>query len=195
MITLNSNKILPHGEAMDDESKNKLKDVLSTIDPVEFKWDETNTTVGIIAQEVGGIMSDGTIDLGGGYDTITVGPVDTTPIDLGSIDMSSITITGAVGSSGAYLSSNGITGSTWTIGSSQPSINIGSEGTKSYIQTNKHKIDIDELGDMMETLKKRLLILTPNFEQMEKYPMLKELYDEYKAMERLLGGPDSEKQE
>jgi hypothetical protein len=81
--------------------------------------------------------------------------------------------------------------STWTMGSSQPSINITNENGKNYIKTKKHNIDIDELGDMMETLKKRLLILTPNFEQMEKYPMLKEMYDEYKAMERLLGGPDS----
>ena len=54
------------------------------------------------------------------------------------------------------------------------------------------KIDIDELADMMATLKKRLLILTPSFEMHEKYPMLKEMYDEYKAMERLLSGPDSD---
>lgn len=173
---------------MDDHDKNKLKDVLSAIDPVEFQWDNNmSTQPGIIAQEIGSIMPDGTINVGDSYDTITLGPVDTTPIDLGSISITSI---GAFGSSGGYLSSNGTSQSIYTIGSSQPSINIGSEGTKSYIQTNKHKIDIDELGDMMETLKKRLLILTPNFEQMEKYPMLKEMYDEYKAMERLLSGPD-----
>ena len=62
---------------------------------------------------------------------------------------------------------------------------------KTYIKTNKHTIDLDELGDMMETLKKRLLILAPDFEKHEKYPMLKELYNEYKAMEALLSGPDS----
>jgi hypothetical protein len=166
---------------MDNDSKSKLKDVLSAIDPVEFKWDETNmsTQPGIIAQEI----DTATIDLSSSYDTISIGP-----IDLGSISITG----GAVGSSGAYLSSNGMNASTWSIGSSSPSINIANESGKNYIQTNKHKIDIDELGDMMETLKKRLLILTPNFEQMEKYPMLKELYDEYKAMEKLLGGPDSE---
>lgn len=162
---------------MDDSDKNKLKDVLSTIDPIEFKWEETNTTVGFVAQEVDST----TIDLS--YDTISIAP-----IDLGSISITS----GAVGSSGAYLSSNGMNASTWTIGSGQPSINIANEGGKSFIQTGKSKIDLDELADIMETLKKRLLILTPNFEQMEKYPMLKELYDEYKAMERLLSGPDSE---
>ena len=168
---------------MDDDSKNKLKDVLSAIDPIEFKWDDTNmsTQTGFTAQEI----ETATIDLSGTYDTITLGPIN--PIDLGNI-----TITGAAGSSGAYLNSNGMGASTWTIGSSQPSINIASEAGKNYIQTNKHKIDLDELGDLVETLKKRLLVLTPSFEMHEKYPMLKELYDEYKAMEKLLGGPDSE---
>jgi hypothetical protein len=161
---------------MNDSDKNKLKDVLSAIDPVEFKWDETNTTVGFVAQEVDST----TIDLS--YDTISIAP-----IDLGSISITS----GAVGSSGAYMSSNGMNTSTWTIGSSQPSINIANEGGKNIIKTAKHEIDIDELGDMMATLKKRLLILTPNFEMHEKYPMLKEIYDEYKAMEKLLSGPDN----
>lgn len=52
-------------------------------------------------------------------------------------------------------------------------------------------IGIDDLIDTIDTIKRRLLILTPNFELHEKYPMLKEMYDEYKAMERLLSGPDS----
>lgn len=59
------------------------------------------------------------------------------------------------------------------------------------INTDRSSIDIDELADIIETVKKRLLILTPSFEMHEKYPMLKELYDEYKAMEKLLSGPDS----
>lgn len=163
---------------MDKDSKDKLKDVLSAIDPIEYKWDETNTTVGIVAQEI----DCATIDLGGSCDTITL-----SPIDLGNIS-----ITGAVGSSGSYLSSNSIGAATWTIGSTQPAINIANDGNSNYIQTSKSKIDIDELADMMETLKKRLLVLTPNFEMHEKYPMLKELYDEYKAMERLLSGPDTD---
>jgi len=46
---------------MDNDSKNKLKDVLSTIDPVEFKWDETNTT----AQDVSTITLSGDLyDIG-----------------------------------------------------------------------------------------------------------------------------------
>jgi hypothetical protein len=169
---------------MDDDTKNKLKDVLSSIDPAEFKWNNNNmsTQTGLIAHEVDST----TIDLSGSYDTITIDP-----IDLGSINMSSITITGATDNSGAYLTS-GSNGASWTSFSTSPSISIGNEHGKNVIKTNKHEIDLDELGDMMETLKKRLLILTPNFEQMEKYPMLKEMYDEYKAMERLLSGPEKE---
>lgn len=60
------------------------------------------------------------------------------------------------------------------------------------IRTERSTIDIDELADIIETLKKRLLILTPSFEMHEKYPMLKQLYDEYKAMEKLLSGPDND---
>jgi hypothetical protein len=69
----------------------------------------------------------------------------------------------------------------------------GTEYGKTYIKTNKHTIDLDELGDMMETLKRRLLILTPKFEQLEKYPMLKAAYDEFKMLEKLLGEPDDTK--
>lgn len=165
---------------MDNDSKNKLKDVLSTIDPVEFKWDETNTTVGVIAQDGFSIAGD-LYDIG----------MDT----MGSIDLTNIGL------------SNGITtiggsGAGFTIGSSLPgniSYNTGasilSSGNTEYgkttIKTAKNTIDLDELADMMETLKKRLLIIAPNFEMHEKYPMLKEMYNEYKAMEKLLGGPDS----
>ena len=165
---------------MNDDTKNKLKDVLSTIDPVEFKWDETtmSTQTGFIAEEI----ETATIDLNGTYDTISLGPLN--PIDLGNITIST------AGTSGSYYTSNGAVGSTW-IGSSQPSISIANEDNKSYIKTGKSKIDIDELADMMETLKKRLLIIAPNFEMHEKYPMLKEMYDEYKAIEKLLSGPDS----
>ena len=174
---------------MENETKNKLKDVLSAIDPVEFQWqNDMSTQTGIIAQEIGAITPDGTINVGESYDTITLGPVET-------IDLGNITITGATGNNGAYFTSSGVNGASWTSFSSQPSISIANEGGKNVIKTDKHEIDLDELGDIMETLKKRLLILTPNFEQMEKYPMLKELYDEYKAMEKLLSGPDSEKQE
>ena len=172
---------------MDDDSKSKLKDILSAIDPVEFKWEETNMgSTGFEAQEIDlGITANvslDTITLNGSsaYDTITIG------------DISTISI-GGVGNNGSVLMSGG-SNINWA---SQPNYTIGaglainSDDGKNYIKTDKHTIDIDELGDLMETLKKRLLILTPNFEMHEKYPMLKELYNEYKALEKLLSGPDN----
>lgn len=173
------------GDIMDDNDKNKLKDILSTIDPVEFKWDETNTSVGIIAQEIGPIS---------GTDTITLSGSDGYSLGSGSIDMSTITI-GPSNSSVYAIGSNG--SANWsTVGSiSSPGLSVNSGTGKNYIRTPKSEIDIDELADMMQTLKKRLLIIAPDFEKHEKYPMLKEMYDEYKAMESLLSGPDKSSEE
>ena len=153
---------------MDEIDKDKLKDVLASIDPVEFKWDETNTTVGVIAQ------------------------------DIGTIDLSDYSMSSNAGLTIGHASV--ASGNSWSNGSTISFANIASSDTlhadtttygKTTIKTARSTIDIDELADMMETLKKRLLILAPDFEKHEKYPMLKELYNEYKAMEALLSGPDS----
>jgi hypothetical protein len=153
---------------MDEIDKDKLKDVLASIDPVEFKWDETNTTVGVIAQ------------------------------DIGTIDLSDYSMSSNAGLTIGHASV--ASGNNWSNGSTISFANIAISDTlhadtttygKTTIKTARSTIDIDELADMMETLKKRLLILAPNFEKHEKYPMLKELYNEYKAMEALLSGPDS----
>lgn len=137
----------------------------SEIEPVKFQWNENDmSTIGVQAQEIG------TIDLGE--------PV----INIGSNNWTSI---------GAVVNSQ-----PFTISSISSNSNMSYSGSteygKNYIKTEKHQIDLDELAEMMETLKKRLLILVPNFEMHEKYPMLKALYDEYKAMERLLSGPDTD---
>jgi hypothetical protein len=155
---------------MDEDSKSKLKDILSTIDPVEYKWDESNTTVGIVAQEIGAVGASDTITLTGSEDyNISIGNVGSTiTFDNSSVNWNTgFTVGGGLQADGTQYNSN--------------EIRLG----------NGKNIDLDELYDVMETLKKRLLILTPNFEQMEKYPMLKELYNEYKAMEKLLSGPDN----
>jgi hypothetical protein len=104
--------------------------------------------------------------------------IDTTD----TIDLSSITI----GSGGnTTINSNPYTFSTWE---TKNTLN----GVEEIHTKSGKKIDVDELAEVVETIKKRLLILTPNFEMHEKYPMLKELYEEYKALEKLLGGPDNE---
>lgn len=104
--------------------------------------------------------------------------------EIGTIDLGNISIT-----------TDTLNPSYYSIGSSNSTISISpynsDEINTSYIQTPKHRIDLDKLAEVFETVKKRLLILTPNFEMHEKYPMLKQMYDEYKAMEKLLSGPDS----
>ena len=106
--------------------------------------------------------------------------------EISSIDLSGISITDTGLSPSYYINSSV---DTITIGPSSFNSN-SNEVNANYIQTPKHRIDLDELAEVFETVKKRLLILTPNFEMHEKYPMLKELYDEYKALEALLSGPD-----
>lgn len=43
------------------------------------------------------------------------------------------------------------------------------------------------LGKLLEDIETRLLILQPNFEKLEKYPALKNAYEHYKLMEKLIG--------
>jgi hypothetical protein len=144
---------------MNEDSNNKV-DTLGDITPVEFKWDESNISIGVVAQEIG------------------------------TIDLSDYSI-GSSANTVSIASNSWTNGNSFSFGSSD-TFNAGTtEYGKTTIKTARSTIDIDELADMMETLKKRLLILTPNFEMHEKYPMLKELYNEYKAMERLLSGPDT----
>ena len=103
----------------------------------------------------------------------------TDTIDLGnfSIDTNTITI------------GNG-TSSSWTTTSSGFTSVQYAPSTRATISTGKNTVDIDELAELIKVLKERMLIIVPNFEMHEKYPMLKEMYDEYKAMEKLLSGPD-----
>lgn len=106
--------------------------------------------------------------------TTVGGTIDT--IDLGSF---------TIGSS-SLASGNFGNGMSWTTsGNTQ----FGHSG-KYTISTPNNIIDIDELAELVKVLKERLLVIVPNFEMHEKYPMLKEMYDEYKAMEQLLSGPD-----
>lgn len=48
------------------------------------------------------------------------------------------------------------------------------------------QVKVGEVVDFMREIKDRLLILTPNFEKHEKFPALKELYDQYRVMEKLM---------
>jgi len=151
---------------MDDDQKK-----LDSVKPVEFTWysDAADMSSGIIAQEIGDVNITTT------YGAIP-GPVYTIDsVGMDTIDLSGITIGGSSGGNFSFTSSAPLN-----------SIN----GVHEIHTVNGKRIDLEELADVVETVKKRLLILAPNFELHKKYPMLKELYDEYKALEKLLGGPD-----
>ena len=51
---------------------------------------------------------------------------------------------------------------------------------------------ISELFKTVDVIKKRMAILEPKKEMLEKYAVLQDLYDQYKAAEALLDGPDVE---
>jgi hypothetical protein len=187
---------------MDNNDKNKLKDVLSTIDSVEFKWDKINmsTQPGVIAQEISTLDSGDPYDLGmfamdpsamvtmntAGIaplttaQTVTIGPSLNYQSGFGAVPLANANFV-SVGSNNSWITTQ-----------APASLSINNVGGKNTIKTPKHEIDIDDLAETINVFKKRLLILTPDFEKHEKYPMLKEMYNEYKAMERLLSGPDKE---
>ena len=51
---------------------------------------------------------------------------------------------------------------------------------------------VSELFKTVDVIKKRLSILEPKKEMLEKYKVLQDLYEQYKAAEALLDGPDVE---
>ena len=113
---------------------------------------------------------------------------------------------GAVGATGSFTIPSGTLGiinsSQWgtlsstssyasTVSMSNSILSIMAEGDgDAMIKTKKNTINLDEMAVMMETVKERLLILTPNFELHEKYPVLKDLYEQYKVVEAMLKEDD-----
>lgn len=65
---------------------------------------------------------------------------------------------------------------------------------QTVFQGTKSAVSVDEIIDFMDTMKKRLLVLTPMFELHEKYPALKQAYEDYLLIEKLVSGdqPDEE---
>ena len=101
------------------------------------------------------------------------------------------------GGSGTYVSpSMGVynPNQTFTISSTntyQPA-HIHISGSDPIFSTDKGKLHVNELIELVETLKERLLIITPNFEKHEKYAALKKAYDNYKLIEAMISGEDND---
>ena len=105
------------------------------------------------------------------------------------------------------------TGATWTTitpyAAAQSQSNMASNGTISIGQgltfngsingavltkpqkvvfqgSNGKQVTVDEVIDFMEIMKRRMLILEPNFQKHELFPALKEAYENYMVLERLM---------
>lgn len=65
-------------------------------------------------------------------------------------------------------------------------------GPNPSISTDKGKIDLNELSELITVLKERFLIITPNFEKHENYAALKKAYDHYKLLEAMLSGDEND---
>ena len=65
-------------------------------------------------------------------------------------------------------------------------------GPTPSISTDKGKIDLNELSELISVMKERLLIITPNFEKHEKYAALKKAYDHYKLIEAMVSGEEND---
>ena len=117
------------------------------------------------------------------YTTPTYHTVSTTGVPTGGASyIPSGTPTGIYNPNQTYtISSGGL--------SNYGTIHI--QGQNPTIATDKVKIDLNELGELINVLKERFLIITPNFEKHEKYAALKKAYDHYKLLEAMLSGDEN----
>ena len=112
-----------------------------------------------------------------------IGATGSFTLPSGTLGINSPSMYGTLSAGSSYVSSGSMSTSV---------LSIMAEGDgDALIKTKKNTINLDEMAEMMNTLKERLLILTPNFEQHEKYPILKDLYEQYKVVEAMLKEEDN----
>jgi hypothetical protein len=104
------------------------------------------------------------------------------------------TTTNAVGAPVIWNISPGATGATGTYtintASSWPSYTTTVDNDLVVKRPGKNDLHV---AKTLEALMERLAVIEPNFELMEKYPALREAYENYKVMEALLlGGEENE---
>jgi hypothetical protein len=99
--------------------------------------------------------------------------------------------TGAAGTAGVYTAGTTAGTPSYYIASSYPHINNISQ----HDITIQYKNEYIEVGKTLKMLMDRLCVIEPNFKLMEKYPALKEAYDNYKLLEALLANEDNTKDE
>lgn len=112
-----------------------------------------------------------------------VGATGNFTLPSGTLSINNPSMYGTLSAGSSYASS---------VSMSTSILSIMAEGDgDAMIKTKKNMINLDEMAEMMAMLKDRLLILTPNFELHEKYPVLKDLYEQYKVVEAMLKEEDN----
>ena len=159
----------------------------STYKAPEYKWgDDSTTDVGVYAQEVNSILDD----------TITIDISDTGAVGIGST-MSNFTFqyptysTGAIGSSGSFLTSSGANGTGWsTIGTSHVQNALSVTGDAEF--EGDVKIKGVSIAKALEDIQSRLAILVPDPKKLEHFEALQKAYKHYKTLEALCEIPKEE---
>ena len=59
-------------------------------------------------------------------------------------------------------------------------------GGDAIIKTNKHEINLDKMYEIVQLLSERLMIIVEDPAILEKYPTLKDTYDQYKVLSALM---------
>ena len=60
------------------------------------------------------------------------------------------------------------------------------DGGDAIIKTNKHEINLDKMYEIVQLLSERLMIIVEDPAILEKYPTLKDTYDQYKVLSALM---------
>ena len=88
------------------------------------------------------------------------------------------------GTSPSFYTTTGLNGSSWTNGTTTPSLHVSSDATFEGDIKWKGR----SLGRLLEKIEDRLAILAePDPAKLEKYAALKKAYEHYKLMEKLIG--------
>ena len=148
--------------------------------------------VGIIDQEIGPLLDDTiTIDLSGigaSGSTMSSASYQYPTYSIG-------TTSGMNGTSGAYLTSNTASGTSWITNNTSPwSISGPSSSTGLKVSGNAEfegdvKIKGVSIAETLETINKRLAILVPDPAKLEHFAALKKAYEHYKTLEALCQMP------
>ena len=114
-------------------------------------------------------------------------------IDISSLSTDTISIDPSVGD--FCIDRNNInvyTYSPYTVGTDTFTITDSSITNVDDLIINRPGKSPVKVAQTLESIMERLAILEPDFDKMDRYPALREAYDNYKTIEALLVGDDAE---